>query len=53
MAALIEDRGKRKQMDIHYTLEETEPEDELLLDTLGIRDFHIKKPRFKDLVVYK
>jgi len=53
LAALIEDRGKRKQMDVHYTLEETEPEDELLLDALGIRDFHIKRPRFKDLVVYK
>lgn len=53
LAALIEDRGKRKQMDVYYTLEETEPEDELLLDALGIRDFHIKRPRFKDLVVYK
>jgi len=53
LAALIEDRGKRKQIDVHYTLEETEPEDELLLDALGIRDFHIKRPRFKDLVVYK
>lgn len=53
LAALIEDRGKRKQMDVKYTLEETEPEDELLLDALGIRDFHIKRPRFKDLVVYK
>jgi len=53
LAALIEDRGKRKQMDVQYTLEETEPEDELLLDALGIRDFHIKRPRFKDLVVYK
>lgn len=53
LAALIEDRGKRKQMDVHYTLEETEPEDELLLDALGIRDFHIKRPRFKGLVVYK
>ena len=40
-------------MDIHYTLEETEPEDELLLDTLSIRDFHIKRPGFKDFVVYK
>lgn len=53
LASLIEDRGKRKQMDVHYTLEETEPEDELLLDALGIRDFHIKRPRFKGLVVYK
>lgn len=53
LAALIEDRGKRKQMDVHYTLEETEPEDELLLDALGIRNFHIERPRFKDLVVYK
>jgi len=53
LATLIEDRGKRKQMDVHYTLEETEPEDELLLDALGIRNFHIKRPRFKDLVVYK
>jgi transposase len=53
LASLIEDRGKRKQMDVHYTLEETESEDELLLDALGIRDFHIKRPRFKGLVVYK
>lgn len=53
LASLIEDRGKRKQMDVHYTLEETEPEDELLLDALGITDFHIKRPRFKGLVVYK
>jgi len=53
LAALIENRGKLKQMDVHYTLEETEPEDELLLDALGIRNFHSKRPRLKDLVVYK
>lgn len=53
LAALIENRAKRRQMDVHYTLEETEPENELLLDALDIRDFHIKRPRFKGLVVYK
>ena len=53
LAALIEDRGKRKQMDVYYTLEEIELEDELLLDALSIRNFHIKRPGFKNLVVYK
>lgn len=53
LAALIEDGGKRKKMNVHYTLEETEPEDELLLDALNIKNFHIQRPKFKDLVVYK
>ena len=53
LATLIENPGKRKKMGIHYTLEETESEDELLLDALNIRNIHIQKPRFKDYVVYK
>jgi len=53
LAALIEDRGRQKKMDVHYTLEETEPEDDLLLDALNIKNFHIQRPRFKDIVVYK
>jgi transposase len=53
LATLIEKRGKQKKMDVHYTLEETEPEDELILDALGIKDFHIKRPLLKDFVVYK
>ncbi|HDH05854.1 MAG TPA: hypothetical protein ENH01_09110 [Nitrospirae bacterium] len=53
LAALIEDGGKRKKMNVHYTLEETEQEDELLLDALNIQNFHIQRPNFKDIVVYK
>lgn len=44
LASLIENRGKHNKMDVHYTLEETEPEDELLLDALNIRDFHTHRP---------
>ncbi|GBE31441.1 hypothetical protein BMS3Bbin05_00341 [bacterium BMS3Bbin05] len=40
-------------MNVHYTLEETEQEDELLLDALNIQNFHIQRPNFKDIVVYK
>jgi transposase len=53
LAALLEKKGKSKKIDAYYTLEDTEPEDELLLDALGIRDFHINRPRFKSFVVYK
>ncbi len=55
LAALIEDRGKgkAKQLDVHYQLEEAEAEDELLLDALCIRNLHIKRPQLKGLVVYK
>ena len=53
LAALIENTGKQKKMEVHYALEETEPEDNLLLEALNINNFHIQRPRFKDLVVYK
>jgi len=53
LATLIEEGRQKKKMNVQYKLEKTEPEDELLLDALNIRNFHIERPRFDDFVVYK
>ncbi len=53
LATLIEHGGRQKKMDVHYTLEETEPEDDFLLEALNIDNFHIQRSKFKDVVVYK
>ena len=53
MATLIEENKNKKKFDVYYKLEETDSEDQLLLETLGIKEFHIKNKRFKNFVVYK
>lgn len=52
LASLIEKTGKRGRVKAVYQLEETEPEDDLLIDALKLRDIHIKRPGLKSLVVY-
>lgn len=52
LATLIEKTGKPGRMKAVYELEETEQEDEVLLDALHIRDMHINRPKLKGLVVY-
>ena len=53
LATLIEENKNKKKFDVYYKLEETDSEDQLLLETLGIKEFHIKNKRFKNFVVYK
>lgn len=52
LATLIEKTGKPGRMKAVYQLEETEYEDEVLLDALDIRNIHINRPKLKNLVVY-
>lgn len=51
LAALLE-KTNTSTPNIVYQLEETEPEDELLIDALKIRDIHVKRPKISDVVVY-
>jgi len=53
LSMLLEQKPRSKKMSVHYQLEMTEAEDELLLDALNIRNIHVKKPKLAGLVVYK
>jgi transposase len=52
LATLVEKNGKRGRMKVFYQLEETDYEDEILLDALRIKDIHINRPKLQGLVVY-
>lgn len=52
LATVIEKTGKTGRMKAVYQLEETEYEDEVLLDALHIKNSHINRPKLKNLVVY-
>ena len=52
LATLIKKTGKPGRMKAIYQLEDTEYENEVLLNALNIRDIHINRPKLKGLVVY-
>jgi transposase len=51
LATILELKGKGK-VKAHYKLEEMDEEEQLLLNGLGLENYHLEKPRFDGFSVY-